>query len=168
MGRDRSCFWRGSSSGWSGCWREIVKIISGVERVWFEENFERVLRNKKDTLFWEGIWVENESLQSKFLRLCHLSRDKEGKVGDMGFWEGNVWHWRWRWRRVLRERDLESFNILLSLINRSILKDEEEDSWRWSSFQSGRYRTNEAYHILVEIEGVANLIQNSSRPSCWD
>lgn len=59
----------------------IVNLTCGEEGAWFEGSVERALGNGKDTYFWEGVWVGEESLKVKFSKLYHLSRDKEAKVG---------------------------------------------------------------------------------------
>ncbi|KAL8505831.1 hypothetical protein ACS0TY_016891 [Phlomoides rotata] len=123
------------SGRWSGWWKDVVKITLGERGDWFRDRLARVVGSGKSISFWEDIWVGWEGLKEKFPRLYHLILDKEGRVGDMGRWEGRswrwIWRWRWRWRRGLFEREIDTFNLLVSLVNMSHLKEGIKDNWKW-------------------------------------
>lgn len=57
------------------------------------------------------------ALKVLFTRLYSLNLDKECMISEMGTWEEGVWRWKWRWRRDLFDRETNTLNALLSLIN---------------------------------------------------
>ncbi|KAL6582888.1 hypothetical protein OROMI_004966 [Orobanche minor] len=140
---------REGMSRWSGWWRDIVISSFGGEGDWFKRKLERVLGDGMSTDFWFDSWAGEESLKLKFLRLFQLSLDVGSRIGEMGVWEEGLWAWKWRWRRPLRDRDMESFNALISLINRFPVRQGVGDSWRWTGSANGGYFSKDAYDILI-------------------
>lgn len=65
---NKECFLKGST--W---WRDICKIYSKrVYGNWFGRNVRKTVREANDTKFWSDIWVGNERLESKYIRLCQV------------------------------------------------------------------------------------------------
>lgn len=46
---------------------------------------------RRETCFWEDVWVGGEPLKHKFMRLFHISLDKESKISELCEW--GVWCW---------------------------------------------------------------------------
>lgn len=43
---------------------------------------------------WDGLWSGNRMLKDVHPRLFQLSLNKDGRVSDMGSWEGEEWQWK--------------------------------------------------------------------------
>lgn len=61
------------------------------------------------------------------------------------------------------DREGESFNALLSLINMYLIKAGVRDSWKWTSSSSGHYSTKEAYLSLLNTRGRDPINANRER-----
>lgn len=73
------------------------------------------------------MWVERESLRTKFKRIFRLSEQKECYVGDMVRWREGGWSWELKWNRPLRSREEDHINQLLMYINMSQIPRDKED-----------------------------------------
>ncbi|KAL8547682.1 hypothetical protein ACS0TY_007123 [Phlomoides rotata] len=148
---------------WSGWWKDIVKHTIGENGEWLKGRLERIIGAGKNTSFWEDICVGGEPLKVIFPRLLCLSSDMNAMVGDMGVWEEGRWRWTWRCRRGLLEREFDTFNALVSLINRAPLNQGVQDSWRWAGESKGSYNTKEAYTILTDSSGNGLIDKDKER-----
>jgi len=66
-------------------WRDLKGIWSMEE--WgrnFEECVEWDVGNGKNVLLWVDVWVDNEELKSRFLRLFSLSTSKDANLESLG------------------------------------------------------------------------------------
>lgn len=127
-----------------------MKVSLGSMGEWFRGRLTKVVGNGKNTHFWEDVWAGDVSLKLKFPRLYHISLYRGERIGDMGVWEEGRWCWKWRWRREFFEREMESVNAFLSLINRFPLVRDNEDLWKWTGASCGGYNTKDGYHVLNE------------------
>ncbi|KAL8457446.1 hypothetical protein ACS0TY_035346 [Phlomoides rotata] len=155
------------SGRWSGWWKDVVNLTLGEQGSRFRDTLDRVVSDGKNILFWEDVWVVGKVLIEKFPKRFHLSLDKEGRVGDIWRWEGGCWRWIWRWRRGLFDRELDTFNTLLSLVNMSYLNKGVEDSWKWRAVMKEYYCTRDAYNVLAEIRGFI-AIDTEKKRVLWD
>jgi len=57
--------------------------------------------NGKNIFFWDDVWVGNEDLKSRFLRLFSLSISKDANIESFGNWDNDSWKWDIVWRRGL-------------------------------------------------------------------
>jgi len=109
---------------------------------WFSNGATRVIGNGRSTQFWHDLWCGPTLLRDRFPRLFQLSFQVDGRVGDLGAWEGNVWVWDLRWRRLL-------FNDLLVVVTRHPGVD-REDAWSWTLSKDGCYTVKSAYSFLIK------------------
>lgn len=113
-------------------------------------SFCKKLGNGDGTFFWSDIWVGERSLKEVFPRLFRLSCQQEARVYDMGVWIEGSWNWEFRWGRVLSLRNKESFDCLLSLVDRITPSQSGEDTWIWNHAANGLYEVSKAYSGLIE------------------
>jgi len=59
-------------------------------RDWFLNGVARVIGNGHSTQFWHDPWCGPILLRDRFRRLFQLSLQEDGRVGDLGVWEGSV------------------------------------------------------------------------------
>ncbi|KEH37040.1 hypothetical protein MTR_2g029410 [Medicago truncatula] len=73
----------------------------------------------------------------------------DGKVGDLGHWEGEVWVWDLSWRRPLFIWELDLLADLLVVATRRsrVVRDDE---WSWNISLDGRYSMKSAYSHLIK------------------
>lgn len=102
----------------------------------------------REISFWEEVWAGNIPLKRKFPRLFHLSEMREGSISEMGKWEDGRWKWEWKWRRDLFDREKFAINEFECFINRFPLKENEEDTWRWTCSTNGAYQIKKAYEMM--------------------
>lgn len=139
---------RGVSS-WSKWWKDVVGLGGRIEGDWLWGNLSRELGDGRGTSFWNESWVGEGVLKNLFPRLFQLSLDRDSNISSMGTWVEGEWRWEWKWRRNLFDRELNTFNQFLSLINRLPVREGAEDGWRWKGSSSGIYTTKSAYDIIT-------------------
>jgi hypothetical protein len=115
--------------GVSGWWRAICRLDNGLN--WFSQLAVKKLGNGNTTRFWKDVWIEGQSLQSKFPRLYGISVQQEALVCDVGRWENGVWLWGWLWRRNLFVWEENLMQQLLDLLSQ-VTVSEANDRWVWS------------------------------------
>lgn len=57
------------------------------------------------------------------------------------------------------DRENESVNHLLSLTNIFSLQENEKYEWRWRLSPDGRYKTRNAYDVLVSLDNASRRAQ---------
>lgn len=91
------------------------------------------------------------SLKLIFLRFFNLCLGENCSIKEMGEWVEGVWQWKWRWRWDLFEREINSLNNLLCLINMYKLSlIDKANGWKWKANRNGSYSTSSAYRLLAE------------------
>jgi len=65
---------------------------------WFSDDVVRVVSDGLSTHFRHDLWCGPTILRVRFRRLFQLSLQVDGKVGDLGHWEGGDWVWDFSWR----------------------------------------------------------------------
>jgi len=93
----------------------------------FEECFEWAVENRKKILSWDDVWVGNEDLKSKFLRLFSLSNNKDAKLGSFGEWLNGYWKRDLFWRKGLFDWEKIQELQLLQVVHDSCLVFGKED-----------------------------------------
>lgn len=107
------------------------------------------LGNGEDISFWHGVWAGEKSLRDLFPRLYYISNNKEGKIKDMGYWDGGRWIWEIRWLREIREREQCKVEELLGLLRDISPTIDAPDRWRWLGSPSGCFSVRDAYKKIV-------------------
>ena len=73
----------------------------------------------------------------------------DGKVGDLGHWEGEAWVWDLIWRKPLFLWELDLLVDLLQVATR-LSRVDREDRWSWSCSPDGRLSVKSAYSIHIK------------------
>ncbi|GLT60368.1 hypothetical protein SLA2020_331370 [Shorea laevis] len=94
------------------------------------EGFKWELGEGKNVGFWLERLVKDKNLRDLCPRLFELSIKKEGKVSEMGVWEGGRWCWNVEWRRGRLGREKDKEEMLGKVLNSIQLKEGVGDCWR--------------------------------------
>lgn len=78
-----------------GLWKVIcLSVVRNKEVLEMViEGVRKRVRNGRNFLFWEDIWLMDGFLKFFFSRLYVIFFDKEIKIVSMGLWEGLEWRW---------------------------------------------------------------------------
>ena len=95
--------------------------------------------DRNNTLFWEDLWIGDQSLKEKFPRLFSISCLRERSIAECGFWDGCVWNWSLQWRRQFFEWERNFLNDLHDLLVQVVLNAERSDHAVWRPHCSGQY-----------------------------
>jgi hypothetical protein len=133
------------SKGWNGAsnwWRDFCSFYDfegqGNSNLLFQ-NFQKMVEDGKDSLFWLDNWVTDRPLKSSFKRLFSLVVNKEASIFEMGDWREWEWRWSFYWRRPLFTWEEELVNKVLVEIGHFCLEVDKKDYWRWKSKSDGIY-----------------------------
>ncbi|KAL8474548.1 hypothetical protein ACS0TY_031126 [Phlomoides rotata] len=116
----------GVKSGW---WKDVYEIFGDDEGEGMREECEIFVGNGNKTSFWLG----------------RITDQQDAIISPMVFWGANGWHWDLKWRHDLRDRDMFSFNDLMSSLNRFQIDQSKKDAWRWSHANDGIFSTKRGY-----------------------
>ena len=115
---------------------------------WFSDDVVRVVSDGLSTHFRHDLWCGPTILRVRFRRLFQLSLQVDGKVGDLGHWEGGDWVWDFSWRPLfVWEMDLlDDLLVVASRVSRVT----REDVWFWTHSPIGHYSVKLAYSNLIK------------------
>ncbi|GLT38064.1 hypothetical protein SLA2020_123340 [Shorea laevis] len=135
----------------SRVWKDIVGVGSGSEGLglMLGKGFRWEIGDGSRVAFWDAKWAGDKPLKDLFPRLYALSLTKEGMLKDMGFWSKGNWVWDCKWRRGCTGRVGEEEDRLREIINRFQVRENKDDSWRWSHSIDGVYSVKDAYVFLT-------------------
>jgi hypothetical protein len=128
-------------------WKDICTLDK--DSLWFINGIGKKLGNGQSTMFWNEVWIGNQSLRHMFPRLFGISMQRDEVIGRMGMLEEGVWHWDLQWRRNLFVWEEEQFHEFLDLIT-TFSPTEQEDLWIWKDDVISGFTVNSAYLLLVE------------------
>jgi len=80
--------------------------------------------------------------------LFRLSLQPDGRVEELGRWEGSVWVWNLRWRRPLFVWEADLLNQLLLVVVRNTCVA-RGDAWSWRFSSDGLFSFKSAYSFLL-------------------
>ena len=131
-------------------WRDLENICREGDGVgWFQQTVVWNVRAGDSVHFWEDPWISNSTFKDSYPRLFSLSLNQGMKVGEVGFWEEDVWHWPLEWRR-------ERFNWesileveLLTTLSRAVLNKDSKDFITWRGDPKGVFSVRSAYDVLT-------------------
>jgi len=95
------------------------------------------------TRFWDDVWLGHTPLRIAFPRLYDLSNNKNGRVCQF-YVNGD---WNLNFRRTLGHHDLETWGILMDLLEDTHLNN-NQDLVTWGMEKSGVYTTKSMYRWL--------------------
>ncbi|GLT32356.1 hypothetical protein SLA2020_070280 [Shorea laevis] len=98
--------------------------------------------------FWRENWIGSKPLWDVCPRLFELAVNKDGKIQEMGGWEGGRWRWSLEWRRPRLGRELSEEEVLSNLLGNVRLCEGREDRWKWKYDGNGIYVVKNAYAFL--------------------
>ena len=78
-----------------------------------------------------------------FPRFFKLASNSLTTVGDLGLWDGMQWTWSISWIRFLIARDLQDFEVMNMLLNKSHLSLEDNDALIWTPHKTGQFRSSD-------------------------
>ena len=78
-----------------GIWADICSINFGDVNLLnsMVDGIRMELGDGSKIRFWDDVWVGCARLRESFPTLFSLSSQKEGLVGECGFWDGVEWIW---------------------------------------------------------------------------
>ena len=76
----------------------VYRVKSLIMQVFNNETLEaigngswRKIGDGTSILFWEHMWVGEQTLKNRFFRLYRISNQKRLFLNDTGFWNGQTW-----------------------------------------------------------------------------
>ncbi|XP_026398230.1 uncharacterized protein LOC113294010 [Papaver somniferum] len=142
----------GAKSGSKGIWDPIIEKFDARLSIW-----RRISLSKGGNriAFWNDIWCGQQSLTTLSPNLYKLARDKDVRIADMIFVEGN---WRFDFKRVLTNSEVGEYATLLTVIGDiPPVRDQLSDTRRWKLHPSGVFSVKTLYRKLVESYGIENF-----------
>lgn len=74
------------------------------------------------------VWFGVQSLKDAFLRLYLLSNEKQSRLSDLGWWEGELWKWKWSWIRPFFVWEEEVWRLFYEImVDAFICKEKDDD-----------------------------------------
>ncbi|GLT59681.1 hypothetical protein SLA2020_324880 [Shorea laevis] len=166
--------------GWDGCaqnekgsawWRGLWKLerVDRLNNGWLKDGCVRTVRDGKETMFWEDVWIGGESLKEKYPRLFSLATNKRDTIAEVRRDSEGVEEWQWSWRRNLFVWEHNLWQELKGTLSQVQLKQGQEDYWSWRWEKKGEYTTRSAYYQITQSQsaqdiGCINLIWKSTAP----
>lgn len=139
---------RGGSSLWKG-------IASVYDLFTVQVRYRVGLGDK--ILFWQDLWVGDNTLADQFLHLLYYAKDCLAKVGDyMELNEGQV-GWCPVFRRNVTELEEEQLMELLHSLSNLQIIEGVPDRRVWTLAKDGRFSVSSFFYSFLQSTGSSNL-----------
>jgi hypothetical protein len=134
----------------SSWWRDICDLDKNSN--WFREAVENRIGSENYTSFWNGVWIGNQTLQTRFPSLFNISNQKVGSVSSMGTWIDNDWRWVLSWRRNFFQWEIPIYEEFLALIQQFV-PSADDDMWVWCDSREEGFSVKSCYLLLYRKLG---------------
>ena len=117
----------------TGAWCDIkgMAIIENPVTQAFLQHLKVQVGDGRRVKFWEDIWVGGTPLQSVFPSLYRVSSRQKEVIGNMGWFEGDMWRWVLAWKRVLSLEESREELQLHRLLQQRNPRRSARDSLGW-------------------------------------
>ncbi|XP_058783458.1 uncharacterized protein LOC131658145 [Vicia villosa] len=154
-------------------WRDVM--TNNINIGGMEEGFSSFVKcrvgNGKNILFWDSIWLGNQTIRASFPDLYDLSTKKLSSVEDIFHKQGDIHSWRaesviggnsgsvqGQQRNVFvaaSDSVQDQWRILHSMLQPISLAEEDLDSFVWTLNPSGHFSVSSVRSVMEEAKDLA-------------